>query len=59
MNQKAMEDKIFLLVKVTIKTSFKDVHNAITELQRETDLKITSTEHVRVLKAEIMELKTK
>jgi hypothetical protein len=54
-----MEDKIFLLIKVTVKTSFRDIHNAITELQRETDLTITSTKNVKVLKAEIMQLKTK
>jgi hypothetical protein len=54
-----MEDRVYLLIKVTIKTSFKDIHNAIRELQRDTEYHIGSTEHVEVLKTEIMELKTK
>lgn len=52
-------DTVFLLVKVTVKTPFKHIHNAISELQRETQLSITSTPNVVVLKTEIMELKTK
>jgi hypothetical protein len=52
-------DTVYLLVKVTVNTPFKNIHNAIRELQRETDLSITSTDNVKVLKTEIMDLKTK
>lgn len=54
-----MEDKIFLLVKVTIKTSYSDIHDALKELQSKTDLQLSSTKNVRVLKTEIMQLKTR
>ena len=56
---KAMEDKIFLLVKVTVRTTYKDVHDAIKELQSKTELQISSTKNVQVLKHEIMQLKTR
>jgi len=54
-----MEDKIFLLVKVTVRTTFRDVHDAIKELQSKTELQISSTKNVQVLKHEIMQLKTR
>jgi len=54
-----MEDRIFLLVKVTVRTNYKDVHDAIKELQSKTELQISSTKNVKVLKHEIMQLKTK
>lgn len=54
-----MEDTIFLLVKVKIKTSYLSIHEAIAELQTETDYSIGSTEHVQVIETEIMDLKTK
>jgi DNA replication protein DnaD len=54
-----MEDKIFLLLKVTIKTSYKDTQQAIKELQTKTLLNVSSTKNVKVLKTEIMQLKTK
>jgi len=54
-----MEDRIFLLVNVTIRTSYKDVHDAIKELQSKTELQLTSTKNVKVLKHEIMQLKTR
>lgn len=53
------DDTLYLLIKVTVKTPYKHIHNAISELQRETQLSITSTQNVEVLKTEIMELKTK
>ncbi|QTE40894.1 MULTISPECIES: hypothetical protein [Mucilaginibacter] len=52
-------DTLYLLIKVTVNTPYKHIHNAISELQRETNLSITSTNNVQVLKTEIMELKTK
>jgi hypothetical protein len=54
-----MTDKIFLLVKVTVKTNYKHIHDAIQELQSETEYHIGSTKNVRVLKTEIMKLKTR
>jgi hypothetical protein len=52
-------DKIFLLVKVTIRTNYPNIHDAIQELQRGTDYHIGNTENVEVLETEIIELKTK
>ncbi len=54
-----MEDKIYLLVQVTVRTTYKDVHDAIKELQAKTELTISSTKNVKVLKHEIMQLKTR
>lgn len=54
-----MEDTVYLLIKVKIRTKFNNIHDAIAELQAETDYTIGSTEHVEVTATEIMELKTK
>ncbi|WP_460693018.1 hypothetical protein [Mucilaginibacter puniceus] len=54
-----MEDTIFLLLKITIKTTHKNIHDAIQELQSKTELNVSSTKNVKVLKTEIMQLKTK
>lgn len=54
-----MEDKIFLLLKITIKTKHLHIHDAIEELQSKTELNVSSTKNVKVLKTEIMQLKTK
>jgi hypothetical protein len=54
-----MNDKIFLLVKVTVKTTYSTIHDAIEELQSQTELSVTSTKNVKVLKTEIMQLKTR
>ncbi|WP_342647349.1 hypothetical protein [Mucilaginibacter sp. CSA2-8R] len=53
-----MEDKIFLLVKVTMKTTHQVIHDAIAELQK-SDVEITSTKNVKVLRTEIIPLHTK
>jgi hypothetical protein len=54
-----MENKIFLLLKITIKTTHKHIHDAIEELQTKTQLSVSSTKNVKVLKTEIIQLKTK
>ena len=54
-----MEDTIFLLVKVKIKTSHQNIHDAIAELQTNTDYTIGSTENVQVIETQIIDLKTK
>jgi len=43
-----MKDKIFPLVKVTIKTTHSNIHDAIQELQTETVLQVSSTPNVEV-----------
>ncbi len=53
-----MEDKIFLLVKVAIQTTHPNIHDAIAELQN-SDVKITSTDNVRVLRTEIIPMNTR
>ena len=54
-----MEDKLFLLVKCTIKTKHKHIHEAIQELQEGTELQLTDTKNVKVLHTEIMKMNTK
>jgi hypothetical protein len=54
-----MEDRIFLLVKCTVKTKYRHIHEAIAEFQSETKLQLTSTPNVEVLKAEIIKMNTK
>lgn len=54
-----MEDKIFLLVKVTIKTTHNSIHDAIQELQTKTVLQVSSTPKVEVIQTKIIELNTK
>jgi hypothetical protein len=58
-NFKTMEDKIFLLVKVTIRTTHSSIHDAIHELQTQTVLQVSSTPNVEVLQTKIFELNTK
>ncbi|MFD0833562.1 hypothetical protein [Mucilaginibacter boryungensis] len=54
-----MEDRIYLLVRCTVKTTHKIIHDAITELQAGTQLQVSSTKNVKVLKTEIIQLNTK
>jgi hypothetical protein len=54
-----MEDRIFLLVKCTIKTKHKHIHDAIQEFQEDTVLQLSNTENVQVLKSEIIKMNTK
>ena len=54
-----MQDRIFLLVKCTIETNHKQIHEAIKELQNGTELQLTSTKNVKVLHSEIMKMNTK
>lgn len=54
-----MEDRIFLLVKCTVKTKHRIIHDAIQELQDGTNLQVTSTENVEVIHSEIVKMNTK
>lgn len=53
-----MKDKIFLLMKITIETTHLLIHDAIAELQN-SDVEITSTDNVKVLRTKIIPLNTK
>ncbi|WP_419699046.1 hypothetical protein [Mucilaginibacter sp. NFX135] len=54
-----MEDTIFLLVKATIQTSHKNVHEAIAEIQHKATCTITSTKKVKVHEIKFMDYKLK
>jgi hypothetical protein len=54
-----MYDTIFLLVKVTIRTTHKNVHEAITELQNNATCTISSTKKVKVEDIKFMDYKLK
>lgn len=54
-----MEDRIFLLVKCTIETKHKHIHEAIHEFQDNTVLQLSDTENVQVLQTEIIKMNTK
>jgi hypothetical protein len=54
-----MKDSIFLLVKVTIRTKHKSIHDAIAELQTKTRLSVSSTPNVEVTETKIIPLNTK
>ncbi|MGF7072363.1 hypothetical protein [Mucilaginibacter sp. 3215] len=54
-----MEDTVYLLIKVKIRTGLVNIHDAIEELQTNTAYFIGSTANVEVTETEIMELKTK
>jgi hypothetical protein len=54
-----MKDTLYLFIKVVVETTYTNIHDAIDELQTETDYSIGSTENVTVLETEIIELNTK
>ena len=54
-----MEDRIYLLVRCTVNTNHKHIHDAIQEFQDGTTLRVTSTKNVKVLKTEIVKMNTK
>lgn len=56
---KAMKDTLYLFIKVVVETNHTNIHDAINELQTETDYTIGSTPNVQVLETEIIELHTK
>ncbi len=53
-----MEDRIYLLVKCTVKTNCKNIHDAIAEFQNGTTIQLESTKSVKVLKTEIVKMNT-
>jgi hypothetical protein len=54
-----MYDTIFLLVKATIQTTHKNVHEAISELQEKATCTITNTKKVNVHEIKFMDYKLK
>jgi hypothetical protein len=54
-----MKDSIFLLVKVSVRTTHKSIRDAIAELQTKTRLSVSSTPKVTVLETKIIPLNTK
>ena len=53
-----MKDTLYLFIKVVVETNYPNIHDAIYELQAETDYTIGSTENVKVIETEIIELDT-
>jgi hypothetical protein len=54
-----MYDTIFLLVKVTIQTTHKQVHDAISEVQEQATCTISNTKKVKIHQIEWMDYKLK
>ena len=54
-----MQDTVFLLVKATITTSHKKVHEAVTELQQQSTCNISNTRRVKVLDIQFLDYKLK
>jgi hypothetical protein len=53
-----MKDTLYLFIKVVVETSYPNIHDAIDELQTQTNYSIGSTSNVKVLETEIIELDT-
>jgi hypothetical protein len=54
-----MYDTIYLLVKATIQTSHKNVHDAINEVQEQSTCTVTNTKKVKICATELMNYKLK
>jgi len=54
-----MYDTIFLLVKATIQTKHKNVHEAITEIQQKATCTISNTKKVTIHELQFMDYKLK
>lgn len=54
-----MYDTVFLLVKATIQTSHKNVHEAISEIQQKATCTITDTKKVKIHELKLMDYKLK
>jgi hypothetical protein len=54
-----MYDTVFLLVKATIQTTHKNVHEAITEIQQKATCTITNTKKVKIRELKFMDYKLK
>lgn len=54
-----MEDRIYLLVRVTLKTTYANIHDAFTDIQENATCSITDTAKVKIKKAELVNYKLK
>jgi hypothetical protein len=54
-----MYDTVFLLVKATIQTTHKNVHEAITEIQEKATCSISDTKKVKIKELKFMDYKLK
>ena len=54
-----MYDTVYLLVKATIQTSHKNVHEAISEIQQKAICTITDTKKVKIHELKFMDYKLK
>jgi len=54
-----MYDTVFLLVKATIQTTHKNVHEAITEIQEKATCTISDTKKVKIRELKFMDYKLK
>lgn len=54
-----MEDRVYLLVRVTLQTSHKTAHEAIAELQQKATCTITDTKNVKIKTVKFMDYKLK
>lgn len=54
-----MYDTIFLLVKATIQTTHKNVHEAISEIQQKSSCIISDTKKVKIKELKFMDFKLK
>lgn len=54
-----MKDRIYLLVRCTVETDHRYIHDAIAEFQEQTQIQVQNTPHVRVLEVEIIKMNTK
>ncbi len=54
-----MEDRIYLIVRLRVKTTHKGIEKAIDEVEKNTKLEIPSTPNVEVLSAHVLRTQRK
>jgi hypothetical protein len=55
----AMKDTVYLLIKVVIETNYKNIQDAIGDVQRNTVYTVMDSKNVKVINSKIMDLRTK
>ncbi|QTE41571.1 MULTISPECIES: hypothetical protein [Mucilaginibacter] len=54
-----MKDTVYLLIKVVIDTNYRNIQDAIGEVQRNTIYTVIDSKNVKVIDSKIMDLRTK
>ncbi|WDF57184.1 hypothetical protein [Mucilaginibacter sp. KACC 22063] len=54
-----MKDTVYLLIKVVIETNYKNIQDAIGDVQRNTVYTVMDSKNVRIINSKIMDLRTK